>query len=98
MRGGGGGGRARRRRRRSVEDKVRERFGPAGGLGRSVAREVIERGWEYGADVQLAREVDDVDRSGDLVPWFVLPVRGERHPFAPVPVGKGDWEVALKTL
>ena len=80
------------------EDEVREWLGASGRLGRPVAREVVERGREDGADVQLAREVDDVDRRGYLVPRVVVAVGGERHPFAPVPVGKGDGEVALKTL
>ena len=75
-----------------------ERFGAAGSLGGPVAREVVERSWEDGANVQLTREVDDVDRRGDFVARVVVAVGGERHAFAPVPVRKGDGEVALKTL
>ncbi len=81
-----------------LEDEVRERFGPTGGLGRPVAREVVERGREDGTDVQLTREVDDVDRRGDLVARVIVAVGGERHPFAPVPFREGNGEVALKTF
>jgi len=45
----------------ALEDDVRERLGAAGGLGRFVAREVVECGGEDRAYVELSREVDDVD-------------------------------------
>jgi hypothetical protein len=40
---------------------MRERLSAACGLGRSVAREVVERGGEDRAYTELSREVDDVD-------------------------------------
>lgn len=40
---------------RTLEDEVRERLGASGGLGRSVAREVVECGGEDGTYVELSR-------------------------------------------
>ena len=84
--------------RSSFEDEVRERLGPGCGSGRPVAREVVECGWEDGADVQLTREIDDVDRRGDLVTRLVVALGGDQHAFAPVPFRKGGGEVNLETL
>lgn len=102
------GGRRRRRRRRGAvlrvaarqleKDEVREGLGAAGGLGRAVPREVVERGGEDGADAELAREVDDVDRGGDLVARVVVAVGCERHALAAVPLCERRGEVALQPL
>ena len=81
-----------------LEDEVREGLGAARGLGRAVAREVVERGGEDGTDVELAREVDDVDRRGDLVTRVVVAVGRERHAFAAVPVRERRGEVRLQAL
>jgi hypothetical protein len=56
---------------------VREWLGAAGGLGRSVAREVVERGGEDGTYVELSREVNDVDGRGDLMPRVVVAIEPE---------------------
>ena len=77
---------------------MRERLGAARGLGRAVAREVVERGGEDGADVELAREVDDVNRRGDLVARVVVTVGPEGHALAAVPVRERRGEVGLQTL
>ena len=81
-----------------VEDVVRERLGAARRLGRGVPREVVERGGQDGADVELAREVDDVDRRGDLVARLVGSVGCERHTFAAVPLSKRRGEVGLQAF
>ena len=81
-----------------LEDEVREGLGAARGLGRAVACEVVERGGEDGADVEFAREVDDVDRRGDLVARVVVAVGRERHAFAAVPVRERRGEVRLQAL
>ena len=60
-----------------LEYEVGERFGAGRCPRRPVSREVVKRGWEDGAYVELAREVDDVDRGGDLVARVVAAVRGE---------------------
>ena len=82
----------------ALEDVVRERLGAARGLGRAVAREVVERGGEDGADVELASEVDDVDWRGDLVARVVVAVGSKGHAFAAVPVRERRGEVGLQTL
>jgi hypothetical protein len=42
----------------ALEDEVRERLGAVSSLGRSVAREVVERSVEDGAYVELSHKVD----------------------------------------
>ena len=81
-----------------LEYEVGERFGARRGLRRSVSREVVKRGWEDGAYVEFAREVDDVDRGGDLVARVVVAVGGERHAFAAVPLDERRGEVALQAF
>lgn len=77
---------------------MREWLGAAGGLRRSIASEVVECGWEDGADVELSCEVDDVDRRGDLVARIVVAVGPKGHAFAAVPLGERGGEVGLQTL
>ena len=78
-----------------LEDEARKRFCASRGLRRSVTREIVKGGRKDGSDVELAREVDDVDRGGDLVARVVMAVGRKRHAFAPVPLGERRGEVAL---
>jgi hypothetical protein len=75
----------------ALEDEVHERLGAAGGLERSVAREVVQRGREDGAYVELSREVDDVDGRisccGSMWPSGASDMRSRRSQSASV-VGK----------
>lgn len=77
---------------------MRERLGAARDPGRSVAREVVERGREDGADVELSRKVDDVYRRGDLVARVVVAVGREGHALAAVPFRERRGEVGLQAL
>lgn len=74
---------------------MRERLGAAGDLGQIEAREIVERGGENGAYVELSREVDDVDGRGDLMPRVVAAIGQETHAFAAVPVRERCWEIGL---
>jgi hypothetical protein len=74
---------------------VRERLGAAGDLGQIEAREVVERGGEDGAYVELSREVDDMDGRGDLMPRVVAAIGQETYAFAAVPVRERYREVGL---
>jgi hypothetical protein len=72
-----------------------ERLRAAGDPGRTVAREIVERGGENGTYVKLSGEVDDVDGRGDLVARIVVAIEPERHTFAAIPVRESGWEVGL---